>query len=93
MTCARETLRAFWAAQLEAKQSQLLKAQETLEALLSDETQAWQLDTTEGEQRVTNQRVDRLKEVIDGLEKEIAQLIRKLYGCGNMVALNLRRVI
>lgn len=93
MTCARETLRVFWTEQLEKKISQLDKANATLEALLGDMTQAWLLDTTEGEQRVTNQRVDRLKTVIDALEKEIAQLIRKLQGCGNMVNLNMRRVV
>ncbi len=91
MTCARETLRAFWAEQLETKQEQLVKANATLTELLDQQTSAWLLDTTEGEQRVTNQRIDRLKEVIDALEKEIAQLIRKLAGCGNMVSLNMRR--
>lgn len=93
MTCARETLRVFWTEQLEKKKTQLEKANATLEELLDQQTQAWLLDTTEGEQRVTNIRIDRLKEVIDALEKEIAQLIRKLHGCGNMVNLNMRRVV
>jgi flagellar biosynthesis chaperone FliJ len=93
MTCARQDLKVFWTEQLAKKRSQLDKANATLEALLDDQTQSWQLDTTEGEQRVMNKRVDHLKEVIDALEKEIAQLIRKLHGCGNLVNLNMRRVV
>jgi peptidoglycan hydrolase CwlO-like protein len=93
MTCASESLRVFWQAQLETKQDQLTEANATLTALLKSEIHSFMLDTTEGEQRVTQKRIDRLKEVIDGLEKEITQLMRRLQGCGNIMNLNLRRVI
>lgn len=81
----------FLQEQLDVKKTQLSAANLTMTGLLEKEIQSYQLDTTEGEQRVTRQRIDRLAIVIERLEADILQLIRKLQGCGGLLNLNMRR--
>jgi hypothetical protein len=88
--CAAD-LSTFYEEQLETKQEQLIEANATLTELTKIQIQSFLLDTTEGEQRATRVKILDMKELINQLEKEITQLIRKLQGCGNILNLNLRR--
>jgi predicted RNase H-like nuclease (RuvC/YqgF family) len=92
MSCFAQDRYTFWQQQLEIKIRQLTAANETLEGLLNKEIFSYTLDTTEGEQITRRQKVTDLKKVIELLESEIDQLMRKLAGCGGLVNLNLRRL-
>jgi hypothetical protein len=91
MGCATQNLRAFWSLQLTRKYAQWSTANDTLDQLLGLPITDYRLDTTEGEQQTRRQKITDLKKVIELLESEIADLERKLSGCGGLVSLNMRR--
>ena len=83
------TMRAFWAARLEAAQAQLLKAEAAYSAGLL-EIERYTLDTGEARQTVEHRDIAKLERAVTRLEARVVWLNQKING-GGLVNLNLRR--
>lgn len=83
-------IRQVLAARLERYQALLEKAYDTLDGLLGDELSSFELDTSEGRQRIVQKRVASVSKEINRLEAEIEYLCNRLNGKG-LVSIRLRR--
>jgi len=90
MSCINSARRQFLQESLAKKQAQLEKAYTSFDDLLSDNIEEYRFDSNEGAQRARRRKIIDLKQIIDALEGEIEQILRKLE-CAGIVNLNLRR--
>lgn len=90
MSCINSARRQFLLDKLAIKQAQLTKAYSAFDALLNDNIEEYRFDSNEGSQRARRRKIIDLKSIIDSLEAEIEQILRKLE-CGGIVNLTLRR--
>lgn len=91
MSTLSASRRAWLAAQLEKKKTQLEIASATYEDVLARNLQQYRLDTQEGEQMGKVVNLDMLKRQIELLESEIEAIERRLAGGGGLMHMNLRR--
>jgi hypothetical protein len=91
MSTLSASRRAWLAAQLEKKKTQLDIASNTYEDVLARNLQQYRLDTQEGEQMGKVVNLDMLKRQIELLESEIEAIERRLAGGGGLMHMNLRR--
>jgi hypothetical protein len=91
MSTLSASRRAWLAAQLEKKKTQLDIASATYEDVLARNLQQYRLDTQEGEQMGKVVNLDMLKRQIELLESEIEAIERRLAGGGGLMHMNLRR--
>ena len=88
MLCA--TLREAYEQRLEEIAELLPILHETYKSLAAQEISQYTFDSAEARQEAKRVKIAEIKEQIDALQSEQAQLIRKLAG-GGVVNMNLRR--
>jgi len=76
---------SFWQSRLEKKKTLLVTAEDALQALLQEQIESYTLDTGQSRQTALMLKIDKVKEVIDGLENDVATLNARISGCGTAI--------
>jgi len=88
--CLNQSERDRIREEIATKEAQKAKAETLLDTLLGEEIESYRFDSGEGSQQAKRRKLTEVKEIIDSLEQEIANLYRRLE-CGGLVVMNLRR--